>query len=429
MGRLIKGGLVVDPSQGLQATRDLLIEAGKIAALESPGVIPTDPHQVIDAQNLVVSPGLIDMHVHLREPGEEYKETIASGGRAAAAGGFTAVAAMPNTQPVNDCAAITGYILEKARQAPGPRIYPVAAISQGSQGVKLAEYGDLQEAGAVALSDDGRPVMNAQLMRRALEYARGFGLLIISHCEDLQLSNSGVMHEGLVSLQLGLWGIPAAAEEVMVFRDLALARLTRGRLHIAHVSTAGSVALIRQAKREGLPVTAETTPHHFTLTDEAVRGFDTNAKMYPPLRQSEDVTAIREGLADGTLDCIATDHAPHSSLEKDVEFELAANGIIGLETALGLTLRLVQEGILTLSEAIAKLSTAPARILGVAGGSLTPGVAADVTLIDPNRSWQVDVQQFKSKSRNSPFHGWQLPGRAVMTIVGGEIIFHKNKVG
>ncbi|OPX19766.1 MAG: dihydroorotase [Desulfobacca sp. 4484_104] len=423
MGLLIKGGMVVDPSQALEDQRDVLIDTGRISALEPPGVIPPDGHQVIEASNLVISPGLIDMHVHFREPGEEYKETMASGGQAAAAGGFTAVATMPNTRPVNDNAALTSYILAKARQAGGPRVYPVAAISQGSQGEKLAEYGDLQAAGAVALSDDGRPVTNPQLMRRALEYARNFGMLIISHCEDLHLSGSGVMHEGLVSLQLGLIGIPAAAEEVMVFRDLTLARLTGGRLHIAHVSTAGSVALIRQAKASGLPVTAETAPHYFSLTDEAVRGFNTNAKMYPPLRQAEDVAAIREGLADGTIDCIATDHAPHSSLEKDVEFAVAAKGIIGLETSLGLTLKLVQEGVLSLKAAIERLSTAPARILEVPGGSLAPGAAADVTLIDPNLTWQVEVNKFKSKSRNSPFQGWELPGRAVMTIVGGEIIY------
>ncbi|MBW1918231.1 MAG: dihydroorotase [Deltaproteobacteria bacterium] len=426
MGLVIKGGLVVDPSQNLEAPRDLLIDAGKVAALELPGVIPAEGHQLIEAQNLVVSPGLIDMHVHFREPGEEYKETIASGGQAAARGGFTAVATMPNTQPVNDCAAVTSYILAQARRAAGPRVYPVAAISQGSRGEKLAEYGDLQEAGAVALSDDGRPVMNPQLMRRALEYARTFGMLIIAHCEDLHLSGSGVMHEGLVSLQMGLLGIPAAAEEVMVFRDLTLARLTGGRLHVAHVSTAGSVALIRQAKKQGLAVTAETAPHYFSLTDEAVRGFNTNAKMYPPLRQAEDVAAIVEGLADGTIDCIASDHAPHSSLEKEVEFALAAKGIIGLETSLGLTLRLVQEGAISLMTAIERLSTAPARILGIPGGSLAPGGPADVTLIDPNRAWLVDIHKFKSKSRNSPFHGWQLPGQAVMTMVGGKIIYSEG---
>ncbi|MFP3866849.1 MAG: dihydroorotase [Desulfobacteraceae bacterium] len=426
MGLLIKGGLVVDPSQNLEAPRDLLIDAGRVAAVEPPGVIAAEGCQIIEAQNLVVSPGLIDMHVHFREPGEEYKETIASGGRAAAGGGFTAVATMPNTQPVNDCAAVTNYILDKARQAAGPRVYPVAAISQGSRGEKLAEYGDLQEAGAVALSDDGRPVMNAQLMRRALEYARTFGMLIISHCEDLHLSGSGAMHEGRVSFEMGLPGIPAAAEEVMVYRDLTLARLTLGRLHIAHVSTAGSVALIRQAKQQGLPVTAETAAHYFSLTHEAVRGFDTNAKMYPPLRQTEDVAAIREGLADGTIDCIASDHAPHSSLEKEVEFALAAKGIIGLETSLGLTLKLVQDGVISLMAAIERLSTAPARILGIPGGSLAPGGPADVTLIDLKRPWLVDVHKFKSKSRNSPFQGWELPGRALMTMVGGEIIYSEG---
>jgi dihydroorotase len=330
---------------------------------------------------------------------------------------------MPNTHPVNDSAVVTRYILAKAREAGGPRVYPVGAISAGSQGVALSEYGDLKDAGIVACSDDGRPVMNSLLMRRALEYARTFDLLIISHCEELDLGAGGVMHEGLVSLQLGLRGLPAAAEEVMVFRDLTLARLTGGRLHIAHVSTAGSVELIRRAKKDGIPVSAETAPHYFSLTDEAVRGFNTHAKMYPPLRQARDVQAIRAGLADGTLDCIATDHAPHSSLEKEVEFEQAANGIVGLETALGLILKLVQEGVLTLSEAINKMSTAPARILGVPGGNLRPGSPADVTLIDPAHSWQVDVHQFKSKGRNSPFHGWELPGRAVMTIVGGKIIY------
>lgn len=423
MGLLIKGGWVIDPAQDLDHPRDLYIDGDRISALELPGVISPEAHQVIEAEGLVVSPGLIDLHTHLREPGQEYKETIATGGQAAAWGGFTAVTAMPNTHPVNDSAVVTRYILAKAREAGGPRVYPVGAISAGSQGVALSEYGDLKDAGIVACSDDGRPVMNSLLMRRALEYARTFDLLIISHCEELDLGAGGVMHEGLVSLQLGLRGLPAAAEEVMVFRDLTLARLTGGRLHIAHVSTAGSVELIRRAKKDGIPVSAETAPHYFSLTDEAVRGFNTHAKMYPPLRQARDVQAIRAGLADGTLDCIATDHAPHSSLEKEVEFEQAANGIVGLETALGLILKLVQEGVLTLSEAINKMSTAPARILGVPGGNLRPGSPADVTLIDPAHSWQVDVHQFKSKGRNSPFHGWELPGRAVMTIVGGKIIY------
>lgn len=423
MNLLISGGLVVDPAQGLSQPMDLLLEGGKIAALEGPGTIPSEGRRVITAQGLVVTPGLIDMHVHLREPGEEYKETIESGTQAAVQGGFTAVAAMPNTHPVNDGAAVTRFILDQARSAGYARVYPVGAISLGSQGQNLSEYGDLKAAGAVALSDDGHPVMHPMLMRRALEYARTFGLPIISHCEDLNLRGDGVMHEGLVSLQLGLMGIPAAAEEIMVFRDLTLARLTGAQLHIAHVSTAGAVALIRQAKAAGLPVTAETAPHYFTLTDEAVLGYDTNAKVNPPLRGAADVAAIKEGLADGTLEAIASDHAPHSSLEKDVEFQEAAYGLIGLETALGLTLNLVHDEVLTLSQAVAKLSSNPARILGVPGGSLTPGSPADVTIIDLKREWTVDVSQFASKSRNCPFQGWTLKGKAVMTIVGGKVVW------
>jgi dihydroorotase len=324
---------------------------------------------------------------------------------------------------VNDSATVTRYILEKAAQANGVRVYPVAALSQGSQGEILAEYGDLKEAGAVALSDDGKPVANTQLMRRALEYAHTFEMLVISHCEDLALTGNGVMHEGLVSLKMGLKGIPAAAEEIAVFRDIELARLTDARLHIAHVSTAGSVAIIRQAKAQGVKVTAETAPHYFSLTDAAVEGFNTNAKMSPPLRTATDVMAIRAGLTDDTLDCIATDHAPHSILEKDVEFDQAANGIVGLETAVGLSLELVRGGVLTLAQLIAKLSTNPALILGVPGGTLEIGGLADITILDLHRPWTVDVQQFKSKSRNSPFHDRQLTGRAVMTIVGGEIKF------
>jgi len=424
---LLKGGLVLDPSQDLEERRDLLIIDGRLAALVAPGTLPPEGRQVVDLTGLLVCPGLIDMHTHLREPGQEYKETIATGSQAAAAGGFTAVACMPNTLPVNDSATVTRYILEKAAQAQGVRVYPVAAISQGSEGAILAEYGDQKEAGAVALSDDGKPVANSQLMRRALEYARTFDLPVISHSEDLSLTSNGVMHEGLVSLQLGLKGIPAAAEEVAVFRDIELARLTGARLHIAHVSTAGSVQIIRRAKSQGIKVTAETAPHYFSLTHEAVRGFNTNAKMSPPLRTEADVAAIKAGLADGTLDCIATDHAPHSVLEKEVEFDRAANGVIGLETALGLSLALVQEGILTLAQLITKLSANPARILGVPGGSLQVGAPADITVIDLQRPWIVDVQQFKSKSRNSPFHGRNLTGRAAMTLVDGKILYRDNE--
>jgi dihydroorotase len=423
VGLLLKGGLVLDPAHNMEERRDLLIEDGRIAVLGAPGSVSGEGHQVVDVSGLLVCPGLIDMHTHLREPGQEYKETIATGGQAALAGGFSAVACMPNTMPVNDSATVTRYILEKAAQAGGVRVFPVAALSQGSRGEILAEYGELKEAGAAALSDDGRPVSNSQLMRRALEYAHTFDMLVISHAEDLVLTGDGVMHEGLVSVQMGLKGIPAAAEEVAVFRDIELARLTGARLHIAHVSTAGSVEIIRRAKAQGVKVTAETTPHYFSLTDEAVRGFNTNAKVSPPLRTAADVAAIKAGLADNTLDCIATDHAPHSILEKEVEFDRAANGIIGLETAVGLSLELVRGGVLTLNQLIAKLSTNPARILGVQGGGLEMGAPADVTVLDQGRPWTVDVEKFKSKSRNSPFHGWQLTGRAVMTMVGGEIKF------
>ena len=422
MSILISGGLVVDPALGLEEVRDLLVEDGRIVALEPPGAIPAEGREVIDARGLVVAPGLIDMHVHLREPGEEYKETIETGTAAAARGGFTGVACMPNTRPVNDSSAVTRFILDQADRMGRARVYPVGAISQGSLGESLSEYGELKAAGCVAVSDDGRPVMHALLMRRALEYARTFDLLVISHAEDLELRGEGVMHEGKVSVRLGLKGIPAAAEEIMVYRDIRLARLAGARLHLAHVSTAGSMAIIREAKLAGFDITAETAPHYFTLTDEAVLGFDTNAKVNPPLRSEWDREAIMEGLADGTIDVIACDHAPHSVLEKDVEFAEAAFGLIGLETSVGLSLKLVHEGVLTMSQLIAKMSTNPATILRVPGGTLAPGSPADLTLIDPNREWTVDAAQFASKSRNCPFQGWNLKGKALMTIVGGEII-------
>jgi dihydroorotase len=419
MSILISGGLVVDPALGLEEVRDLLVEDGRIVALEPPGAIPAEGREVIDARGLVVAPGLIDMHVHLREPGEEYKETIETGTAAAARGGFTGVACMPNTRPVNDSSAVTRFILDQADRMGRARVYPVGAISQGSLGESLSEYGELKAAGCVAVSDDGRPVMHALLMRRALEYARTFDLLVISHAEDLELRGEGVMHEGKVSVRLGLEGIPAAAEEIIVYRDIRLARLAGARLHIAHVSTAGSVAIIREAKLAGFDITAETAPHYFTLTDEAVLGFDTNAKVNPPLRSGWDREAIMEGLADGTIDVIACDHAPHSVLEKDVEFAEAAFGLIGLETSVGLSLKLVHEGVLTMSQLIAKMSTNPAAILRVPGGTLAPGSPADITLIDPNREWTVDAAQFASKSRNCPFQGWNLKGKATLAFLGG----------
>jgi dihydroorotase len=422
MSLLISGGLIVDPSQNLEEIRDLLIEEGKITALEPPGTIPQEGREVIDARGLVVAPGLIDMHVHLREPGEEYKETIETGTAAAARGGFTGVACMPNTKPVNDSSSVTRFILDQAHKFGRARVYPVGAISQGSRGETLSEYGELKATGCVAVSDDGQPVMNSLLMRRALEYAKTFDLLVISHAEDLDLRSEGVMHEGKVSVRLGLTGMPAAAEEIMVYRDIRLARLTGARLHLAHVSTAGAVAIIREAKLSEIGITAETAPHYFSLTDDAVLGFDTNAKVNPPLRSEWDRMAILEGLADGTLDAIACDHAPHSVLEKDLEFDEAAFGLIGLETSLGLSLKLVHEGVLTLGQLIAKMSTHPARILRIPGGTLAPGSPADLTLIDINKEWTVDANTFASKSRNCPFQGWNLKGKAVVTIVGGEIV-------
>ncbi len=426
---LLKGGRIIDPSQNLDGPADLLIERGKIAVIGSPlqaapdskrGARGSEP-KILDLQGKIVVPGLIDMHTHLREPGFEYKETIETGSLAAAAGGFTAIACMPNTDPVNDNRSVTEFILRKSRSCGLVRIYPVAAISKGSEGKILAEMGDLKDAGAVAFSDDGRPVMNSRLMRKALEYASSLDMPVISHCEDGMLSQGGLMNEGFVSTELGLRGIPSVAEDIMVMRDIALAEYTGTRVHIAHVSTAGSVRLIREAKKRGVNVTAETAPHYFMLTDDVLRRYDTNTKVNPPLRGQADVEAVKEGLRDGTLDAIACDHAPHASPEKDVEFEYAANGIVGLETSLGLSLKLVEEGWLSLSDLIRKMSIGPADILKRAGGTLKVGADADVTVIDPDMEWTVDVKAFRSKSRNSPFHGWRLRGKALFTIVGGEI--------
>jgi len=417
---LIKNGRVLDPANQVDDKLDLLVSDGKIVKFGKTGSFSANDAQVIDAANRLVVPGLIDMHVHLREPGFEYKETIATGTAAAKAGGFTSVCCMPNTNPVNDNRSITEFILSQARNA-SARVYPIGAITRGSMGEDLAEMGELHAAGCFALSDDGKPVMNASIMRRALEYSKIFDLLIIAHCEDVSLAAKGVMNEGAISTELGLRGISRAAEDVMTGRDLLLAELTGGRLHIAHVSTAGSVRMIREAKSRGVKVTAETCPHYFTLTDEAVRGYNTMAKMNPPLRTAADVAAIKQGLKDGTIDVIVTDHAPHSMDEKAGEFDYAPFGIVGLETSLGLTLTLVSEGVLSLSEAIGKLSAKPAAVLKIDKGTLALGSDADITIIDPDLTWTVDSTQFKSRSRNTPFNGWKLKGKAVQTIVGGKL--------
>jgi dihydroorotase len=420
MSILIRGGRVIDPGR-LDRSGDLLLQDGRIARIAAPGEIAA-ADRVVEAAGLVVAPGLIDLHVHLREPGHEYKETIASGCRAAAAGGFTALCAMPNTLPVNDCQEVTRFVLERAAAAGGARVYPAGAVSKGQQGRQLCEFDELLAAGARALSDDGRPVVSSLLMRRALEYAAHLGLPLISHCEETALSQGGAMNEGPVATRLGLPGIPNAAESITVLRDIALCELTGAPLHIAHVSTAQSVGAVADAKARGLPVSAETAPHYFTLTDEAVGDYDTHAKMNPPLRSAADRQAVRRGLADGTLDAIATDHAPHAETEKRVEFDQAANGIIGLETALALGLRLVAEGVLSLETLIARLSTGPARILGLPSG-IAAGQPADLTLIDPHLDWTYRAVEGFSLSRNTPFEGWAMRGRAVMTIVGGRVVW------
>ncbi len=416
---ILQNGRIIDPANKVDTKGDLWLQNDRIMAPESS--IPADA-RCINLQGQWIVPGLIDMHVHLREPGEEYKETIASGTLAAATGGFTAVACMPNTRPVNDTASVTRFILEQASQA-SARVYPVGAISKGSGGLGLAEYGELKAAGVVAVTDDGLPVIDSQLMRRALEYAASHGLPVISHSEEMALSRNGVMNEGLVSTRLGLRGIPVEAESIMVYRELALAELTGHHVHIAHVSTAVATDLIRQAKKRGLKVTAETAPHYFTLTEEAVAGYNTNAKMNPPLRTEMDRQAIRLGLQDGTFDAIATDHAPHSVLEKQVEFDRAANGIIGLETSLPLSLALVRDGLIDATRLIELMSTAPARILGVAGGALTIGDVADITVIDPARQFVLTEDAIVSRSKNSPFLGWPLQGKAVLTFVGGRLTY------
>lgn len=420
MKLLLKGARVIDPGQKIDSGMDVLIEEGKIAGYRT-DIKASANTKVINLSGMIIAPGLIDMHTHLREPGLEYKETIASGSAAAVAGGFTSIACMPNTQPVNDNRSITEFIRRKALEANGVNVYPIGAISAGSEGKQMTEFWDLKEAGVVALSDDGNPVMDAALMRRALEYAHSLDLPVIQHCEDKNLSMGGLMNEGYQATILGLPGIPAIAEEVMVARDILIAEYTGTCIHFAHVSTSGAIRLIRDAKKRGLKVTAETAPHYFTLTDESLQNYDTNYKVSPPLRSAADVAAVKEGLADGTLDAIACDHAPHGRTDKEVEFAYASNGISGLETSLGLSLNLVQEGVLTFPELIAKMSCNPARILNLPKGTLAKGADADITVIHPELAWTVNVQAFRSRGKNSPFSGRKMEGRAVLTIVGGDI--------
>ena len=431
MSTLIKGGRVVDPSAGRDGAFDILIEGDRIARVERD--LPANGSQVIEVpKGCIVVPGLIDIHVHLREPGHEYKETIASGTASAVAGGFTAVACMPNTEPINDHAGITQFILKKAAEAGLARVYPIGAVSLGSKGDQLAELGEQQAAGCIAFSDDGRPVATALLMRRALEYARMIGAPIIDHCEDPTLKGDGVAHEGYYASALGLRGIPGAAESLMVERDISLAELTGAHVHIAHMSARQSLRAVRAGKDRGVHVTCEVTPHHFTLTDELLDGpvkYDTNLKMNPPLRERVDRDAMLEGLADGTIDVIATDHAPHHADEKMVEFDRAPFGIVGLETAVPLVFdRLVHSGRISLRRAIELLSTNPARVMSIHGGTLTDGAPADVTIIDPDRTQTIDAATLKSRSKNTPFHGWTLRGGVLMTLVGGRVVHRADSM-
>ncbi|MFW6369034.1 MAG: dihydroorotase [Myxococcota bacterium] len=415
---LIRGARLVDPAQGIDEKRSILVENGRIAGL------PKRPpkgleNSGIDGRGLWVMPGFVDMHVHLREPGHEYKETVETGARAAVAGGFTTIVAMPNTDPPNDNRSVTELIQDRARRAGLARVLCAGALTCKQQGKELSEMGELKEAGCVIFTDDGHPVMDSGLMRRGLEYASGLGLPVMAHAEDLGLSRGGSMHEGEVSTRLGLRGIPAAAEDAMVMRDIALVEELGGRLHVAHVSTAGSVRALRDARRRGAAVTGECTPHHFTLTDEACSGYDPSTKMMPPLRTRADRAALIEAMADGTISAIATDHAPHSPVEKDLEFDRAAFGIIGLETAFSLTLRLVLAGKLELSRAVELLTCGPAEILGIEAGSLKEGYPADLVLVDPEDWWTVEPEKLFSRSRNTPFAGWRLPGKVLGTWVSG----------
>lgn len=424
---LIRGGRVIDPRNKLDGIHDVLLQDGRVAAV-SKEPLRVSAARTIEAQGHWVVPGFIDLHVHFREPGQEGKETILTGSRAAVAGGFSTVVAMPNTKPVNDNSLVTRLFLEKAREANLCRVLPAGAITKGLAGEELAEMGDLVSTGCVCVTDDGHPVMNAGLLRRALQYALTFDIPVMVHAEDLTLSRRGSMTEGPRATRLGLGGIPASAEVSMVARDLVLAEETGGRLHIAHVSCGGSIAMIREAKKRGVRVTAEATPHHFTLTDDAVEGYNTHAKMNPPLRSHSDVMALREGLADGTIDAIATDHAPHGVVDKVCEFDCAMNGIVGLETALPLTLELVRDGVLSAQKAISLLTDNPARIFNLPGGHLSVGAPADVAIVAPDVAWSIDASKFFSKSRNSPFDGRSVQGFVTHTLVAGRVVFEAGRV-
>jgi dihydroorotase len=423
---LLRGGRIVDPSQALDLVGDVLISGETIEHCgESLGDVRRDGDlEIVDCAGQLVTPGFVDVHCHLREPGREDVETIATGARAAAAGGFTAVCAMPNTDPVTDNQAAVGFIVRQALRAGAARVYPIGAVSVGQRGEALAEFGEMVGAGAVAVSDDGKPVATAQLMRSALEYARTFGIPVADHCEEPTLAAGGAMNEGVVSARLGLKGVPAEAEEITAIRDILLARRTGGHVHLCHMSTGGSVELIRWGKERGIRVTAEVCPHHLSLTDDSVEGYDTNAKMNPPLRTADDVAALRDALRDGTIDLVATDHAPHHYDEKEREFADAPNGIVGLETALAVVVTsLVLPGILDYGTLVQRMAVAPAKIFGLAGGTLRRGSVADVTIFDPAQQWTVDPERFVSKGRNTPYRGRRVSGRATCTVVGGRIVY------